>query len=188
MNRSKAFKFALILSGTMALCLILGSMVFVQVKGQDDLGALCTISGGLKFCAQSLEVVSNETRREVILNLSLTNVGGQSTAINRGEAVHTVVLKNAKGETLLTKREQKLKDNATGEELQDLIASSFVSRRPDDVEIGPGETLNEKIKLSEIYDLISAGKYVVDVARKIKSPTGEEFIVLQLENIELEVR
>jgi hypothetical protein len=187
MNRSTVLRSVSIFTGAAAVSLILGTVAFLQVdEHKNSKGDMCTIGSGLKLCARSYKVVSNGIE-EIVLDISLTNVGSQRIVVDRGDSAQSLALKNGKGESLLTKHQQKLKSRTSDEDLQNTLASSFVSRRPDPFEFDPGEIIKEKIKLGELYDITLAGKYFVDVTKKINSPSGEGFILLILEKVEIEV-
>lgn len=144
---------------------------------------------GLQFCSSTTKVIAN-LGEEILLNFSIVNTSEKGIVVSgRGESTYVFVVTNGRGETLLTKREQTLNSRTLPDkELQrEVIASSWISRRPDAIEIASRGRLDEKIKLTDIYDLSSAGRYYIETTRKTQEPSGG-IIKLRAERLEIEIK
>lgn len=155
-----------------------------EVQNRSELCA--PVESGLKFCTSSPKqsvivgerirltfLLSNLTEREILVNTNL-------------DTSYSFVLTTDTGAALATRLEKKLKDGTLSEsQMKDIIASTWISRRPDDIKLTGTRT--EEIILSDIYE-IEPGQYTVQAFRTTKNPNGEGWIKLALDRIEITVK
>lgn len=172
---------------------ILVSMIFVnavylQTLSQEENGLCSEVTKGLKFCS-SLKKISVNLGSEIVLNLSLINKSDKKIAVksNRDLTKYGLKITDEKGNVLESKIEKKLKDNSMSYDDQKNFIHSVTTNNHSDI-LEPGQTLEEKIILTDIYDFDKAGIYFAYVTRKTMDPTGNGFIEIPLEKINLEVK
>lgn len=148
---------------------------------------LCSdVKENLKFCADSKKIVAL-AGTPIELAFTLENRSEIETDINVGDykTKYNFKIADDKSFEMLTKVEQRLKDGQLS--VEELIRENTVRRRS--INLESHQTLDEKVVISDIYDLTKAGKYYVEVTRKTMHPTEDGFIELPLNNkIEIEIK
>lgn len=192
MNRCKFFSLVGILSIVNLFSLAFVNVVYLQVsqtkEDQSRLKELCSlISDELKFCIDKQKIIVT-SGSSVVLNLSIVNMSLQEMDVSKYDGGnYSFKVTNEKGEVILTKFEQKIKNGLmSDEDERDFIHSLTRSHRS--VSLQPNEIYNEKIVLSDIYNFNDVGKYYVEIARKTRISSQDELIETSLGQIEIEVK
>ncbi len=190
MNKYKIYAAAgiLIIVGLFSLGYVkTGYLQTLSTNDATESQKLCSeIKESLKFCADSKKIVAL-TGNPIELAFTLENKSEIETDISVGDYKTKYIFKvtDDKSLEMLTKTAQRINDNQIS--VEELIRENTVRRRS--VNLEPHQTLDEKVVISDIYDLTKVGTYYVEVTRRTMHPTEDGYIELPLsDKIEIEIR
>ena len=157
--------------------------------GDDREKEVCRSFNGLEFCAKFGEISAN-SGEPIVMDFALKNISEEGILVktNRDLSRFKVRVFDHYGNLVLSKIDKKQGRNASlsDDDMRELVTSMARSHRSELLE--PGQTIDEKLVISDLYNLSNAGTYHIEVARHTHDPKGDGFIEISLEKIRIKVK